>query len=181
MKCRHVVAATAAAILTVGGALLAAPTASAKGAPIIWNQSVARPSADATCPTTSDAEATAGWTTWSPSWAQWPNDGTGGYVCNRSITWAYAADTASGASVPSVGCLAYQGGSFSVDLQGGFSFPIGTQTWVGPNCGPTESVHSAYNAVYAPAPWAPLDLCKLAWPSSTTATFITDPDLYACA
>ena len=24
---------------------------------------------------------------WTPSWAQWANGGTGGWVCNRSITW----------------------------------------------------------------------------------------------
>jgi len=38
-------------------------------------QSTARASADAACATG-----------WNPSWAQWPNNGTGGYVCNR---WIY--------------------------------------------------------------------------------------------
>ena len=38
-------------------------------------QSTARPSADATCNTG-----------WIPSWAQWPNSGNGGYVCDR---WIY--------------------------------------------------------------------------------------------
>ena len=26
-------------------------------------------------------------TGWNPSWANWPNAGTGGYVCNQTLTW----------------------------------------------------------------------------------------------
>lgn len=48
-------------------------TGSTPGTP--WLQSVARASADAACPD--------GYT---PGWAQWPNEGTGGFVCNRTIT-----------------------------------------------------------------------------------------------
>jgi len=48
--------------------VIAAVTASAG----VWHQSYARASADAVC---KDG--------WYPSWAQWPNDGTGGWVCNR--------------------------------------------------------------------------------------------------
>ena len=40
----------------------------------IWLQSIARESNDGTCPRN-----------WDPSWAQWPNDGTGGFVCNREM------------------------------------------------------------------------------------------------
>ena len=45
-----------------------------------WLQSVARPSAEASC-----ARG------YSPSWDLWPNDGTGGYVCNRTV-YAYYPD-----------------------------------------------------------------------------------------
>ncbi len=45
-----------------------------------WLQSVARPSKDSQCPRGHD-----------PSWAQWPNDGAGGYVCDRTI-YAYYPD-----------------------------------------------------------------------------------------
>ena len=41
-----------------------------------WHQSIGRTSADEKCPTG-----------WSPSWAQWMNDGSGGFVCNRVIFW----------------------------------------------------------------------------------------------
>jgi hypothetical protein len=46
----------------------------------VWHQSVQRPSQDAACPRGYD-----------PSWAQWPNDGAGGYVCDRQV-YAYYPD-----------------------------------------------------------------------------------------
>lgn len=46
------------------------------GQPLIWYQSVGRASDSAPC---DDG--------WSASWAQWPNDGAGGPVCNREIDW----------------------------------------------------------------------------------------------
>lgn len=42
--------------------------------PPSWHQSMGRNSSDADCPSG-----------WNPSWAQWPNGGTGGFVCNREI------------------------------------------------------------------------------------------------
>jgi hypothetical protein len=46
----------------------------------IWWQSISRESASAPCASG-----------WKPSWAQWPNDGAGGYVCNKKI-YAYYPD-----------------------------------------------------------------------------------------
>lgn len=46
----------------------------------IWHQSHGRHSWDAECPSE-----------WQPSWAQWPNQGTGGFVCNRQV-YAYYPD-----------------------------------------------------------------------------------------
>jgi len=43
----------------------------------IWYQSYGRSASESAC--------TDGW---QPSWAQWPNDGAGGFVCNRQI-YAY--------------------------------------------------------------------------------------------
>ncbi len=40
----------------------------------MWLQSFARATADETCPHN-----------WAPSWAQWPQDGAGGYVCDRTM------------------------------------------------------------------------------------------------
>lgn len=44
------------------------------GARPVWLQSFARASTEETCPRN-----------WSPSWAQWPNDGAGGFICERSM------------------------------------------------------------------------------------------------
>jgi hypothetical protein len=46
----------------------------------IWHQSYGRDSSDTECATD-----------WEPSWAQWPHDGGGGFVCNRQI-YAYFPD-----------------------------------------------------------------------------------------
>jgi hypothetical protein len=46
----------------------------------IWLQSVSRESATAICASG-----------WKPSWAQWPNEGAGGYVCNKKV-YAYYPD-----------------------------------------------------------------------------------------
>lgn len=53
---------------------LAAPNSSGGYASSPWVQSLARPTAESPCP--------AGW---APTWAQWPNDQRGGFVCDRTI------------------------------------------------------------------------------------------------
>jgi len=164
--------------LTLFGVLVGAPAASADQT---WYQAIGRPSADAPCPATNAEDSAAGWSQWAPSWEEWPGQGHGGYVCTRSNTWAFESTEGTALATPSVGCLAYQSGNFSVDLEGGFSFPIGTQTWMGSHCGPTPSVLSGYNFVYAPGDWSPLALCQLVWPNSTHATYWMDPDLYTCS
>lgn len=99
MRLRRIVAFTGAAALVATAGLVAAPSASANQ---IWHQAVAVPSASSPCPTTTPAEAQAGWSAWKSSWDQWPNGGKGGFVCNRSITWAYEGD---GAGPSGPGCV----------------------------------------------------------------------------
>ena len=53
---------------------LGAPNSAGGYASSPWMQSMARPSADVQCP--------AGW---APSWAEWPSDHRGGFVCDRTI------------------------------------------------------------------------------------------------
>lgn len=62
--------------VTTNNPLPVIPTllASASAARPIWHLSLGRASAEATC--------TQGY---APSWAQWPNGGTGGWVCNRDV------------------------------------------------------------------------------------------------
>ena len=59
------------AFIVALAAILAAATVASAG---VWYQSYGRVSADAVC---EDG--------WYPSWAQWPNDGTGGWVCDREV------------------------------------------------------------------------------------------------
>jgi hypothetical protein len=55
--------------------MFTAADATASAAPIpMWQQAIGRASATAACPE--------GYT---PSWAMWPNNGTGGFVCNKFV------------------------------------------------------------------------------------------------
>ena len=58
--------------LFIGDTIAGSPQGS-EGPPV-WNQSYARANQDEEC--------AAGW---SPSWDFWPNGGTGGWVCNRTV------------------------------------------------------------------------------------------------
>lgn len=90
--------------LAAGGALLAAAPAQAlprepvlvsPATPaLVWFQSFQRSGPDAPCVAPAELEISwqADWpaaeNTWTPSWALWPNNGTGGWTCDRQITWA---------------------------------------------------------------------------------------------
>ena len=87
MRVRGVLAASAVAALAASASMLAA--AAPASADQIWYQSISRASASAACPNSSQADLDAGWSPWSSSWEQWSNGGKCGYVCSRSITWAY--------------------------------------------------------------------------------------------
>jgi hypothetical protein len=52
------------------------PNSGPEQVPPSWFQSMGRASETSECPQG-----------WSASWAQWPNDGGGGFVCNRVIYW----------------------------------------------------------------------------------------------
>ena len=68
------------------------PTQEAK----VWFQSFQRSGPDAPCvaPAALDIAWQEDWPAsengWTPSWAKWPSGGTGGWVCNRQITWSPA-------------------------------------------------------------------------------------------
>ena len=87
MRVRGVLAASAVAALAASASMIAA--AAPASANQVWYQSISRASATAACPSSSQADLDAGWSPWASSWEQWSNNGKGGYVCSRSITWAY--------------------------------------------------------------------------------------------
>lgn len=121
-----------ASAVVLGSAFLTAPAASADQ---IWHQAVARASADAPCPTTTGTEVSTGWSKWTPSWGAWPNGGMGGFVCTRSITWAYE-DAGSPRD-----CVQF--GANWVDFGGGWSLPSGSPYWSNSACAgtPTGSLY----------------------------------------
>ena len=90
----------------VGGFTTAAPAAADQ----IWYQSVGRSSATAPCEKSTTTELAAGWTNWGPSWDTWVNEGKGGFVCNRQITWAFDSVPPSSSGSTSL-CRTTRGGS----------------------------------------------------------------------
>jgi hypothetical protein len=106
MRARRFVAAVVVAASASAALVLTATPASARRDPIVispaipasvWVQSFVRASADAPCVTPPDLVMTwlPNWNPadekWIPTWEYWPNNGTGGWTCTRSITWAPGA------------------------------------------------------------------------------------------
>ena len=96
----------------------------------IWYQSYQRASASDVC------VAQAGETPWqdswgpnpgwSPSWEQWANNGQGGWVCSRSITWA--RDSA--ARIYNLGDTGPGGGLvFYIDSASGLRYEMAPKNW----------------------------------------------------
>jgi hypothetical protein len=82
---------------------------------------------------------------WSPSWEQWANNGTGGWVCTRSITWA-RTPVAPTSTTPAVPCA--DGGTCAVGnigpggglvflISGGITYEMAPKTWSGGSEDPT--------------------------------------------
>jgi hypothetical protein len=98
-----------------GGQVAGFTTASPAVADQIWYQSVGRASETAACEKSTTTELAAGWTQWAPSWAKWVNGSTGGFVCNRQITWAFdsvpPSSSGSGTTPISRSCTTTSGGS----------------------------------------------------------------------
>ncbi len=96
----------------------------------VWFQSYQRGSASEACvaqpgetPWQDSWGANPGW---SPSWEQWANNGNGGWVCSRSITWARDA----AARVYNLGDIGPGGGLvFYIDSTSGLRFEMAPKTW----------------------------------------------------
>jgi hypothetical protein len=126
---KQALAAGAAAALTVGFGIAGAAPASADQ---VWHQAVGRASSEAPCPGGNADERSQGWSAWTPSYAQWMNGGQGGWVCERSLTWAKdstessqsensseGGDSDDSGDPPDVTCLVYIGGSYWVSFASG--------------------------------------------------------------
>jgi len=166
-------------IASTGLILLAA---SAAGQPATaggtWYQSVGRASADAPCPEpTFGTPWQSNWDPdeqpWRPSWGQWMNGGTGGFTCDRSITWARPL-------YPSGQC---QGsGSIWFQFAGGWSYENVYGTWdhyTSSSC-TTTTPGAGYQVVYAPPGFDASTLCREAF-AITSAPTALGGDVYVCA
>ena len=102
----------------------------------VWHQSYQRGSASEAC--VAQAGETPwqdSWGTnpgWSPSWEQWANEGQGGWVCSRSITWARTPVAAGSSSTvtDALGDIG-PGGGLVFLISGGLTYEMAPKTWSG--------------------------------------------------
>lgn len=89
----------------------------------------------------------AGWSEWTPSYAEWANGGKGGYVCTRAITWAYeSTDTGPGHAT----AFCVQASAFEYfNFLGGWHLPVTTPIYNSSAC-TTNSGTSRHDVVYTP-------------------------------
>ncbi len=94
----------------------------------VWYQSYQRGSASEVCVAQQgETPWQDSWGTnpgWSPSWEQWANNGQGGWVCSRSITWA--RDSA--ARTYALGDVG-PGGGLVFLISGGLTYEMAPKTW----------------------------------------------------
>jgi hypothetical protein len=115
-----------ASLLVVSASVLGANAASADSVQV---QSYQRASQDQAC-TAQPGETPwqANWgsdSSWKPSWEQWANNGTGGWTCTRSITWARDAATARTYGLGDIG----PGGGLVFLISGGLTYEMAPNTW----------------------------------------------------
>jgi hypothetical protein len=173
---RRLGAAVAGVVLVVGGSTLLASPALADQT---WHQSVERGSATATCPISSEGDLAIGWSQWGPSWAQWANGGKGGYVCDRSITWAKATPPPSEA--PVARCISYFAAEYFI-LAVPNSFIPFADLYSDSDCTTLTDSYTS-NRVYATDIATATEICDANMPPGFNWVALHeqgDPDLYSC-
>ena len=115
----------------------------------VWDQSYQRGSASEAC--VAQAGETPwqdSWGTnpgWSPSWEQWANNGQGGWVCSRSITWARDS-AARDYNIGDVG----PGGGLVFLISGGLTYEMARKDWgAGSAIDPTKAWTTTAGVCYA--------------------------------
>jgi hypothetical protein len=185
MHMKRLMVAAATVALGIGTTIAVAAPASANQ---VWIQQVQRAGADAPCDIPAVAGEPAGWSNWASSWAQWPNDGKGGWVCTRSITWAKDTPPAGsagggGMAVPSgLGCVEYGSGVYA-NFDGNWFIPAGSTVYEFSDCTGFLATYT-FPAVYAPVGFDALTLCLAIAPDTLVVLgpWGTDPvELYECS
>ena len=126
--------ATLSVLVVVAGMLFGANVASADS---VQYQSYGRASQTEACTAqVGETPWQASWgadSSWYPTWEQWANNGTGGWTCGRSITWA--RDSA--ARTYALGDVG-PGGGLVFLISGGLRYEMAPKTWSG---GSSDSSH----------------------------------------
>ena len=100
----------------------------------VWHQSYPRGSASEACVAQpGETPWQASWGTdssWKPSWALWANEGQGGWVCDRSITWARTPVAAGSSSTVTyaIGDTG-PGGGLVFLISGGLTYEMAPKAW----------------------------------------------------
>ena len=180
MRARRVqIALSSLAVIAAG--LTLTPSASADS---VQFQSYQRASASEACsaqPGETPWEAAWGVdSSWHPTWEQWPNGGTGGWTCARSITWEKRTP---------LGCvqILFQRGPFPpfwVDFGSGFVAPPGSPLFLTADCAaPSSGPLSDEQAfVWATNTDAAAALCSAVLPGTQprTPTDVDPANIYSC-
>ncbi|MFY9231749.1 MAG: hypothetical protein WAO50_07555 [Candidatus Nanopelagicales bacterium] len=155
MRVRPIFALIAAlAAITLVGA-----TGFAASADEVWEQQYQRESSTAACPTPADETpwqaSYTGQREWAGSWAQWPNDGQGGWVCQRSIIWAHDPP-------PGPGCIPWMNGPFGpfyYDFLGSTYLPVGAPVYLDAACSAPSGSNTSVGTAYASDGTGALSIC----------------------
>ena len=110
----------------------------------VWHQSYPRGSASEACVAQAgETPWQASWGTdssWKPSWAKWANEGQGGWVCDRSITWARTPVAAGSSTVTyALGDIG-PGGGLVFLISVGQTYEMAPKTWSGSSSDDTPTL-----------------------------------------
>jgi hypothetical protein len=125
MRVRHIlIAFSSLAVVPVG--LTWTPAASADSVQVQSYQRASQTGACAAQPGETPWQASWGPdSSWKPSWEQWANNGTGGWTCTRSITWARSGSSARSFALGDIG----PGGGLVFLISGGLTYEMAPKAW----------------------------------------------------
>ena len=181
--------ALALSVITAGSALalgLASLTGQAQAQTGTWHQSLERSDSDATCKAPANEtpwqSSFRGQQEWTPSWAQWPNNGQGGWVCQRTIVWAQT----SGPTLPSAGCILTFSGIGPLryaDFRGGYAlsgFSDSAALYSDSSCTSPTGQYVGGAVVYSPPGFDANALCERAFGLPAKESPDTPDDVIEC-